>query len=135
MELLFKDLSYQITGAAFDVHKDLGCGFLEKVYQEAFAIALQERDVNFEREKKIQISYHQRPLSTPYICDFCVENKIIVELKSVQKIEEVHKAQLINYLKATGRKLGILINFNAIIIHPIRLINPTNILNTKTIRK
>ena len=80
MEPLYKDLSYEIVGAAFEVHNELGGGFLEKVYQEAFAIALQERGILFEREKRINISFHHHPLFTPYICDFCVENKIIVEL-------------------------------------------------------
>ena len=126
MEPLYKDLSYEIVGAAFEVHNELGCGFLEKVYQEAFAIPLQERGILFEREKRINISFHHHPLFTPYICDFCVENKIIVELKAIQKIDDNHKAQLINYLKATGLQLGILINFNEIRLSPIRLFNPQN---------
>lgn len=122
-ELLYKELTYQINGAAMDVHKALGCGFLEKVYQEAFAIALQERGLPFQREKPISVFYHGHQLHTPYFCDFMVDNKIIVELKAVKNIEAVHYAQILNYLRATGLKLGIIFNFNDVSIHPIRVLN------------
>lgn len=123
MKLLYEALTYQINGAAIDVHKTLGCGFLEKVYQEAFAIALAERGVRFEREKKIPIIFHGHQLSTPYVCDFWIEDKIIVELKAVQVVEHIHQAQLLNYLKATGLQLGLLYNFNDEMVRPIRLLN------------
>lgn len=123
MGLLYEELTYQVNGAAIDVHKALGCGFLEKVYQEAFAIALAERGVRFEREKKIPIFFHGHELGTPYICDFMVEDKIIVELKAVKSIEDIHKAQLLNYLRAAKLKLGLLYNFNNLIVRPERVLN------------
>lgn len=123
MGLLYEELTYQVNGAAIDVHKALGCGFLEKVYQEAFAIALAERGVRFEREKKIPIFFHGHELGTPYICDFMVEDKIIVELKAVKPIEDIHKAQLLNYLRAAKLKLGLLYNFNDLIVRPERVLN------------
>ena len=123
MSLLYEDLTYQLNGAAIDVNKALGCGFLEKVYQEAFAIALAERGIKFKREKKIPISFHGHELSTPYICDFMVEDKIIVELKAVKSIEDIHKAQLLNYLRAAKLKLGLLYNFNDLIVRPERVLN------------
>ncbi len=123
MSLLYEDLTYQLNGAAIDVNKALGCGFLEKVYQEAFAIALAERGIKFQREKKIPISFHGHELSTPYICDFMVEDKIIVELKAVKPIEDIHKAQLLNYLRAAKLKLGLLYNFNDLIVRPERVLN------------
>lgn len=123
MSLLYEDLTYQLNGAAIDVNKALGCGFLEKVYQEAFAIALAERGIKFQREKKIPISFYGHELSTPYICDFMVEDKIIVELKAVKSIEDIHKAQLLNYLRAAKLKLGLLYNFNDLIVRPERVLN------------
>lgn len=123
MSLLYEDLTYQLNGAAIDVNKALGCGFLEKVYQEAFAIALAECGIKFQREKKIPISFHGHELSTPYICDFMVEDKIIVELKAVKSIEDIHKAQLLNYLRAAKLKLGLLYNFNDLIVRPERVLN------------
>lgn len=123
MGLLYEDLTYQVNGAAIDVHKALGCGFLEKVYQEAFAIALAERGIKFQREKKIPIFFHGHELGTPYICDFMVEDKIIVELKTVKSIEDIHKAQLLNYLRAAKLKLGLLYNFNDLIVRPERVLN------------
>lgn len=123
MSLLYEDLTYQLNGAAIDVNKALGCGFLEKVYQEAFAIALAIRGIKFQREKKIPISFHGHELGTPYICDFMVEDKIIVELKAVKSIEDIHKAQLLNYLRAAKLKLGLLYNFNDLIVRPERVLN------------
>lgn len=123
MSLLYEELTYQVNGAAIDVHKALGCGFLEKVYQEAFAIALAERGIKFQREKKIPIFFHGHELGTPYICDFMVEDKIIVELKAVKSIEDIHKAQLLNYLRAAKLKLGLLYNFNNLIVRPERVLN------------
>lgn len=106
-----------------EVFNTLGAGFMEKVYQEALAIALQERGIPFEREKKMGIYFHNHLLNCPYICDFLVDDKVIVELKAVQKIEAIHKSQLINYLRATGKQVGILLNFNDTSLHPIRVLN------------
>lgn len=80
--MLFPELSYQVVGAAMAVHRELGSGFMEKVYQEALAIEMAERGISFQRELPIHISYHGHVLACPYIADFIVDNKIIIELKA-----------------------------------------------------
>ncbi len=101
----------KIIGAAIDLHRVLGHGFLEQVYQEALAIELVERGVPFVREMPIPISYRGRQLACPYKADFVCFNEIIVELKTVLTITAVDQAQVINYLKATGFRRGLLLNF------------------------
>ena len=96
----------------FEVHRKLGPGLLEKVYQEALAIELQLRGIPYEREKSFQIVYKGHTLTQEYIADFVCFGKIIVELKSVKELNDTHRAQLLNYLKITGYKLGLLQNFN-----------------------
>lgn len=123
MEILFKDLSYQVMGAAMAVHNELGNGFLEKVYQEALAIELTLRKIPFEREKRIKMSYKGHMLDCPYVADFVIDNKIILELKAVEALESSHEAQVLNYLHATHLQLGILINFGEEKLHYKRLIN------------
>lgn len=108
---LYKEESYKILGAAFAVHRELGCGFLERVYQDALEYELSARGIPYEREKKIQIMYKGKPLGEPYRADFVCYNKIIVELKAVEKLQGIHRAQVVNYLKATGMKIGLLVNF------------------------
>ena len=93
------------------VHRELGCGFLEKVYQEALEHEFIAEGVPFQREAKLKIYYRGIPLQQEYIADFVYYGKIIVELKAISKMSDVEKAQVINYLKATGYKLGILANF------------------------
>lgn len=112
MPLLYDKESYEINGAMFEVHKHLGPGLLEKVYQEAFEIELKLRNIPFEREKRYQIQYKGHCLLQEYVADFVCYDKIIVELKSVSEISDTHRAQLLNYLKLTGLKLGLLQNFN-----------------------
>ncbi|MBQ3362973.1 MAG: GxxExxY protein [Muribaculaceae bacterium] len=110
--LLFPDESYLITGCMMKVHRELGCGFLEKVYQEALAIELKEANVPFKREALLKIHYKGNVLQQEYIADFVCYDKIIVELKAVSELNDIHRAQLINYLKATGCELGLLANFS-----------------------
>ena len=93
------------------VHNELGCGFLEKVYQEALAIQMTEMNIPFEREKHLKVFYHGKCLQCDYIADFVVDDKVILELKAVTEMENVFKAQTINYLKITGYKVGFLMNF------------------------
>lgn len=112
--ILYKELTDKILRAAYTVHNELGCGFLEKVYQEALAIKMSEMDIPFEREKRIAISYHGHQLACDYIADFVVDDKVILELKAVSALEKIHEAQLINYLKATGIKVGFLMNFGTL---------------------
>ena len=109
--LLYKDLTDRILKAAYTVHSELGCGFLEKVYQEALAIQMTEMNIPFEREKHLNVFYHGKCLQCDYIADFVVDDKVILELKAVTEMDNVFKAQTINYLKITGYKIGFLMNF------------------------
>ena len=109
--LLYKELTDRILKAAYTVHNELGCGFLEKVYQEAMAIQLSEMGIPFEREKHLPITYHGKVLKCDYIADFVVDGKVILELKAVTDIDPVFYAQTINYLRATDIKIGFLMNF------------------------
>jgi GxxExxY protein len=110
-EILFKEESFKIIGACMEVHKQLGAGFLEPVYQEALAVELSEWGIPFEKEKELSIKYKGIPLVKKYIADFICYNKIILEIKALNKLTSEHEAQILNYLKATGIKLGLLVNF------------------------
>ena len=111
MELLFKEETYQIIGACYEVHKHLGNGFLEAVYTEALAIEFNARKIPYEKEKIIKIQYKNEPLEKRYIADMICFGQIIVELKALMALSSQNEAQLINYLKATGLKVGLLVNF------------------------
>ena len=104
--------TYAINGAIFEVHHQLGCGFLEKVYQEALAEEFRLRGIPFEREKEFCVTYKNKVLEQKYIADFICYGKIIVELKAVDKILGIHQAQVINYLNIANMSIGILVNFN-----------------------
>jgi GxxExxY protein len=110
-DLLYKEESYKIVGAAMEVHSTLGYGFLESVYQEALEIELNERVVPFLSQSPIEIYYKRNKLSRNFIADFFCYDDIIVEIKAVSKVLPEHEAQIINYLKATNVQLGLLINF------------------------
>ena len=110
--LILEELSSKILGSCFSVFNELGSGFLEPVYQEALAIALRQDQIPFEREKHLTIYFHDQPLAKKYVADFVCGDQIILELKAVQKILPEHKAQLMNYLKATGLPVGYVINFH-----------------------
>lgn len=111
--LLYKEEVYRVIGAAMEVHKTLGYGFLEPVYQEALEIELGTSKIPFQAQKPLQLLYKGTALEKYYIADFCVFDKIIIEIKAVEHLDSSHVAQVINYLKATGFKLGLLINFGA----------------------
>ena len=108
---LFNDETYAIIGAAMEVHKQLGCGYLEAVYQEAFEIELKLQRINYSREQPLIIEYKGYTLKKQYIPDFICYEKIIIELKALSELNGEHEAQVLNYLKATGYKVGLLINF------------------------
>jgi GxxExxY protein len=112
-DLLFKDECYAIQGTVFNVYREMGCGFLEAVYQECLEKEFLQRLVPFEAQKELVLSYKGEQLSQTYKPDFICYGKIIVELKAVKEIAPEHKAQLLNYLKATGLELGLLVNFGA----------------------
>jgi len=109
--LRYEHETYQIIGAAMKVHSILGPGFTEKVYQEALAIEFTERGIPFEREKEIHAIYKGAVLEGTYIPDFTCYDKIILELKAVKELDDVHRSQAINYAKVAGFKLSLLINF------------------------
>jgi GxxExxY protein len=110
-ELILKDEVYQIVGAAMEVSNQLGCGFLEAVYQEAMEIELTEGHIPYIPQKPIQISYKGRVLKKEYVADFLCHGRIIVEIKAVKALTTIEEAQLLNYLKATGLPVGLLVNF------------------------
>lgn len=112
-ELLLKDETYAIRGAAIEVHKRLGFGFLEAVYQEAMEMELTDRGVPFESQVKLAISYKGRKLKKHYVADLVCYGCVLVELKCVASITAVEKAQLLNYLVATGIRVGLIINFGS----------------------
>lgn len=110
-DYILKDETYKIIGACMEVHKVLGNGFLEAVYQDALEQEFILQNIPYEREKQIVISYKNMVLNKHYIADFVCYNQIIIELKALSTLTSDHDAQILNYLKATGHKIGLLINF------------------------
>jgi GxxExxY protein len=121
VEILFKELSYAIIGAAMEVHRTLGSGFLETVYQAALSHELKLRGIPFEEQVQPPVHYKD-VLVGDYIADFVIDGKIIIELKAVTAMSEAHRAQAINYLAATGLPLTILLNFGAPKLQQERLV-------------
>ena len=115
MNLLFEKKSYAIRGAVFEVYREMGCGFLEAVYQECLEKELKRQGIPFQAQQEIQLAYKGEALKQTYKPDLICHGQIVVELKAVSEIAPAHKAQLINYLKAINLKLGLLINFGS---HP-----------------
>ena len=106
----YKSLTEQIIGCAYTVGNNLGCGFLEKVYEKALTIELIDSGLSIKTQEPIKVHYSGNVVGE-YFADITVENEIILELKAVKKIEHIHFAQCQNYLKATGKKLGLIVNF------------------------
>ena len=104
------EITYQINGAVFEVNRVLGAGFLEKVYENALIIELHERGLKTDSQVPLKVHYKGKVVGE-YVVDIMVEDQVILELKSVDKLQKIHEAQLLNYLKATGMKVGLLINF------------------------
>ncbi len=105
--------TYRIIGAALEVHKELGCGFLEAVYQEALGREFADQGIPFKSQPVIRIAYKGKPLDKTYQPDFVCFDEVIVEIKAISGLSGIEEAQLINYLKATGLKVGLLINFGS----------------------
>ena len=109
--IIYRDLSYQIMGAIFEVHKELGPGFLESVYEKALIEEFSKKEIKVETQKVINVIYKGRKIGVHRL-DLVVEGKVVVELKTVERFSTYHTAQLLSYLKASGHKLGILVNFS-----------------------
>ncbi|MEK7865441.1 MAG: GxxExxY protein [Planctomycetota bacterium] len=112
-ELLLKHEVYQIVGAAFQVYNELGTGFLEAVYQEALEVELRARGVPFEATAQLRIRYKGQLLEKHYVCDVICFDCVIVELKAMVRLTSLDEAQLLNYIKASGHRVGLLLNFGA----------------------
>jgi GxxExxY protein len=110
-ELIYKEESYKIIGACFEVYKEMGCGFLEPVYQECLEKELTLQGIPFDAQKIVALNYKGQKLDKVYKPDFFCYDKIIVEIKAVSKLNNEFRAQIINYLNATNMRLGLLINF------------------------
>ena len=121
-DLLYHELTREIIGAAMEVHRVLGAGFIESVYEESLAIEFDLRKIPYERQRPIDVIYKGR-IAKQFVCDFIVYDKIIVELKAIRTITDIEKAQVLNYLKGTGLNLGLLLNFGASSLEHKRLID------------
>ena len=111
MTLIYEDETYKILGACFEVYKEKGCGFLEAVYQECLEIEFDMQSVPFVPQSELVLNYKGRVLRQRYVPDFICFGKIIIEIKAVSKLSDENRAQVHNYLKATGFKVGLLANF------------------------
>ena len=115
MSLLFEKESYAIRGACFEVHNDKGCGFLEDVYQECLEIEFEYQKIPYVAQPNLELGYRGKILRQTYKPDFICYQEIIIEIKAAKNLDDTHRAQLYNYLKATNKRLGFLINFGS---HP-----------------
>ena len=106
------EIMYEIRGACFEVLRELGPGLLESVYVKALKFALEELDLDVETEVEVPVFFKHQPLGIGYRMNILVEGKVVIEVKSIKEIEDVHKKQLLTYLKLSNKKLGLLINFN-----------------------
>lgn len=113
--ILFKEQCYQIQGAVFEVYREMGCGFLEAVYQECLEKELSKQGIPFTSHLELKLFYKNEPLQQIYIPDLVCYQSIILELKALSATTGEHKSQVLNYLKATGMRLGLLVNFGC---HP-----------------
>ena len=111
--LIYEEETYAIRGAVFEVYREMGCGFLEPVYQECLELEFNRRDVPYVAKEELRLSYKGDVLRQLYKPDFLCFGKIVVELKAVKQLVPEHEAQLLNYLKATGMKVGLLVNFGS----------------------
>jgi len=121
-DLIFQELSSRIINAAIKVHKTLGPGFLETIYERALCIELEKQGIAFESQKEVEISYEGVAVGTHRI-DLIVEDKVIVELKAHKELEDIHFAQVRSYLKATGLRLGLVLNFGKATLKIKRVVN------------
>lgn len=112
-ELILKDEVFAIVGAAMEVHNVLGCGFLEPVYQEALEIELSKREIPYTPQKQLPIYYKGHRLKRSYVPDYTAFEKIVIKIKAISTLSSLEESQLLNYIKASNLKVGLLINFGA----------------------
>lgn len=110
-DVIYAGECYKLIGACFEVYKDKGCGFLEAVFQECLEFEFGFQSIAFSAQSPLALSYKGHALKQKYVADFICYDKIIIELKAVEKLTDDHRAQLLNYLHATGYRLGVLVNF------------------------
>jgi len=122
---IYKEETYNIIGAAMEVHKILGCGFTEKVYQDALEKEFIREGIPYWRERPMKVVYKDEVLQSDFVPDFVCYEKIIVELKAVQELDDLHRAQAINYAHVSNMKLALLFNFGAKSLEKERFFNPT----------
>ncbi len=119
--LLYKDLSYKLVGLAMQAHRELGPGFLEKVYENALMILLEENGISAQAQYPVKVHFHGRIVGD-FVADILVENSIIVELKAQDRLLQLHRAQTLNYLRATNYRLALLLNFGKASLEHERLV-------------
>ena len=122
VDLIYKEESFQIIGKCFEVHNNLGPGFLEIVYKDALEYEFQKEGITYSREEKYEVQYKDIVLPHNFYADFVVFDKIILEVKGISGIADEHIAQTINYLKVSGNKLGLLVNFGELKLKYKRLV-------------
>jgi GxxExxY protein len=113
MEIVYREESYRVMGACFEVYREMGCGFLEPVYQECLELEFALQGLPFKSQAELMLSYKGRPLKQEYVPDFLLFDRIVLEIKAVKELANEHHAQVHNYLKATGYRLGLLVNFGS----------------------
>ncbi len=121
-ELIYKEESYKIIGCCYEVHNNLGAGFLEIVYKDALEYEFINSQIPFQREVEYDVNYKEKKLTHKFFADFVVFNKIILEVKAISGIADEHIAQTINYLKVSNNKLGLLVNFGELKLNYKRLV-------------
>ncbi len=121
-----QDLTYQIIGAAMEVHSEVGPGYNEEIYQKALENELRNRKIKFEPQRSVEVKFKGEVVGLKYL-DFLVDDKVVLEIKALSRLDSDHEAQLISYLKATGKEVGLLINFGAKRLEHKRILPPTKI--------
>jgi len=121
-QLKYKDLTDKIIKCAIEVHKKLGPGFVERIYEEALTLLLRRNNIQCARQKEIRINFDNRLIGVQKV-DLIIENKVIIELKSVSEINNIHKAQLLSYLKAAEKEVGLILNFAKPVLEIKRIVN------------
>ncbi|RTY87757.1 GxxExxY protein [Flavobacterium sp. RSP15] len=122
-DLIYKDECYKIVGLLYEVHKNLGKGFSEIVYKDALEFEFNEKNIHYEREKEYSVNYKNSILKHKFYADFIIQDKIILEIKTVECFNNSHYNQCLNYLKISGNKLAILVNFNLTFLEYKRIVD------------